>query len=152
MQKIRAALLALDREVGLAHVLANRTLFTDGAAILWDYARKSHDVEIQQLVEPSSGQRVFVDVVRQYLQLITYDSEFWASQVELPAFHPTRVVVDMHRGFGRPILDKHRLAVDDILDRFYYGHDSIPDIAADLALETSEVENVIRAAWRPTAA
>jgi uncharacterized protein (DUF433 family) len=152
MQKIRAALQALDSEVGIAHVLANRTLYTDGASILWDYARKSHDLEIQQLVEPSSGQKVFVDVVRQYLQLITYDSDWWVSQIELPAFQPTRVVVDMRRGFGRPILDKERLAVDDLLDRFYYSHDSIRDIAADLELDPSEVENVIRAAWRPAAA
>jgi len=152
MQKIRAALQALDREVGIAHVLANKTLFTDGASILWDYARRSHDAEIEQLVEPGSGQRVFVDVVRQYLQLITYDADLWASRIELPAFHPTKVVVDMRRGFGRPILDKQRLPIDSVLDRFYYGNETIPDIAADLELDPSEVENVIRAAWRPAAA
>lgn len=152
LRKIRRALEALDREVGIQHVLANRTLYTDGANILWDYARKEHDSDIEQLVEPSSGQKVFVDVVRQYLHLITYDADWWASRIELPAFHPTRVVVDMQRGFGRPILDEHRLAVDDVLDRFYHGHDSIHDIAADLELDPTEVENVIRAAWRPTAA
>src|SRR2546423_10025168 len=91
MQKIRRALDALDREAGIAHVLANKTLYTDGASILWDYARRVHDPDIQQLVEPGSGQRVFVDVVRQYLQLISYDADLWASQIALPAFGPTRV-------------------------------------------------------------
>jgi uncharacterized protein (DUF433 family) len=152
MQKVRAALDALDQEVGVAHVLANRTLYTDGASILWDYARRADDQDIRQLVEPGSGQRVFVDAVRQYLQLITYDSDWWASQIELPAFEPTRVVVDMQRGFGRPILDRQRLAIDDILDRFYDSSDSIGDIASDLELDPGEVENVIRAASRPAAA
>jgi uncharacterized protein (DUF433 family) len=152
MHKVRSALEVLDRTLGIAHVLANKMLYTDGASILCDYARKAHDQEIQSLTEPSSGQTVFVDVVRQYLQLITYDADWWASRIELPAFHPTRVVVDMHRGFGRPILDGQRLAVDDILDRFYYGQDSIHDIATDLELDPNEVENVIRAAWRPAAA
>jgi len=152
MQKVRAALEALGREVGITHVLANKTLYTDGAQILWDYARKAHDDEIQQLVEPTSGQKVFVDVVQQYLDLITYDSDWWASQIELPAFQPTRVVVDLHRGFGRPILDKYRLPIDAILDRFYDSHDQIQEIAADLELDPSEVENVIRGAWRPAAA
>jgi uncharacterized protein (DUF433 family) len=152
MQKVRAALEALGREVGITHVLANKTLYTDGAQILWDYARKAHDDEIEQLVEPASGQKVFVDVVQQYLDLITYDSDWWASQIELPAFQPTRVVVDLHRGFGRPILDKYRVPIDAILDRFYDSHDQIQEIAADLELDPSEVENVIRGASRPAAA
>jgi uncharacterized protein (DUF433 family) len=152
MQKIRQALDALDREVGIAHVLASKTLYTDGASILWDYARRAHDADIQQLVDPASGQKVFVDVVRQYLQLIAYDADLWASQIALPAFGPTRVVVDMRRRFGRPILDRHRVAVDDLLDRVYVGHESIHDIAADLELPASDVENVIRGAWRPAAA
>lgn len=80
MHRVRAALVALNQEIGIPHVLANKTLYTDGASILWDYARQAHDDEIKQLVDPSSGQKVFVDVVRQYLQLITYDSNWWASE------------------------------------------------------------------------
>jgi uncharacterized protein (DUF433 family) len=152
MQKVRAALDALEREVGVAHVLANRTLYTAGASILWDYARKVKDADIEALVEPHTGQKTFVEAVQQYLQLISYDADWWASRIELPGFQPSHVVVDMQRGFGRPILDHHRLPVDAIVERFYFGRDSIPDIAADLELEQSEVENVIRGAWRPAAA
>lgn len=53
---------------------------------------------------------------------------------------------------GRPILDEARLAVDDILERFYYGHDTVRENAADLDIGPDEVESVIRAAWRPAAA
>jgi uncharacterized protein (DUF433 family) len=152
MQKVRAALEALDAEVGIAHVLANKTLYTDGASILWDYAHKANDPEIKALVEPHTGQRTFVEVVRQYLQLITYDANWWASRVELPGFQPSHVVVDMRRGFGRPILDRERLPIDAIVERFYSGRETIPEIAADLELDSGDIENVIRGAWRPAAA
>lgn len=152
MQKVRAALAAIDQEVGLAYVLANKTLYTDGASILWDYARKIDDDDIRQLVEPHAGQTVFVPAVEQYLRLVTYDSKWWASQIELPAFQPTRVVVDLRREYGRPILDKQRLSVATLLERWYISHDTINDIAMDLELDPGEVENVIRAAWRPAAA
>jgi uncharacterized protein (DUF433 family) len=152
MHKIRTALLALDREMGIDNVLANKALYTDGAQILWDYAKARGDTEIRQLVDPGSGQKVFVEVVRRYLQLITYDSDLWAERIELPAYQPTRVVVDMRRGFGRPILEDSRVRVDEIVDRFYSGHDPMQAIANDLELTLTEVENVIRAATRPAAA
>ena len=151
IQKVRAALQAIQREVGLEHALANKTVYTAGASILWDYARKASDEEIAQLVEPNSGQMVYTDAVRQYLELITYDTAWWAAQIQLPAFQPTRVVVDMKRGFGRPILDKQRLSVDSILGRFA-ANERISEIARDLELDPNEVENVIRAVWRPAAA
>src|SRR5690348_5982037 len=43
IQKVRAALDAIQREVALEHALANRTVYTAGASILWDYAHKSGD-------------------------------------------------------------------------------------------------------------
>ena len=151
IQKVRAALDAIQREVALEHALANRTVYTAGASILWDYAHKSGDEEIAQLVEPGTGQTVFTEPVRTYLELISYDPDWWAARIELPAFQPTRVVVDMKRGFGRPILDKQRIPLDGILSRFA-ANERIDDIARDLELDPAEVENVIRAAWRPAAA
>jgi len=151
IQKVRAALDAIRREVALEHALANKTVYTAGASILWDYARRAGDAEIAQLVEPSSGQIVFTEPVSEYLQLIAYDANLWASKIQLPAFQPTRVVVDMKRGFGRPILDKQRLPLDGILSRFA-ASEKISDIARDLELDPTEVENVIRVAWRPAAA
>jgi uncharacterized protein (DUF433 family) len=152
MVKIRAALMALDREMGIANVLANKALYTDGAQVLWDYAKERDDSEIKQLVEPGSGQKVFVEVVRRYLQLITYDSDLWAERIELPAYQPTQVVVDMRRGFGRPILEESRIRIEEIVERFAFGNESIQAIADDLELNLEDVENVIRAATRPAAA
>jgi uncharacterized protein (DUF433 family) len=147
LQKIRAALGALERETKLSNVLANKSLYTAGAEILWEYSRRSGDTEVQQLVEPGTGQRVFVPVVRDYLELITYGSDLWASQLELPAYGASGVVIDLHRGFGRPILDRYRLRVDEITDRFFAG-DSMNSIAEDLEISVDDVENVIRVAGR----
>jgi uncharacterized protein (DUF433 family) len=146
LQKIRAALEALEKEIGLPYVLANRSLYTDGAAVLWEFAQKTGDEEVGDLVEPATGQRVFTHVVLDYLQLIHYDDLDWASLVALPAFRPTEVVVDMERGFGRPILARQRVRVEDVWNRFYYGRDSIDEIVGDLEIERADVENILRAA------
>ncbi|TMD13053.1 MAG: DUF433 domain-containing protein [Chloroflexi bacterium] len=147
MHKIKQVLLALEREVGVHNALANKSLFTAGADILWDFAKSAqdHDLrdEIKQLVEPSRGQTVFVPAVRQYLQHITYDDDLWALSLRLPAFEPLNVVIDMRRNFGRPILDKSRVRVEDIANRFYAG-DTIDSIAADFELDRDEVESIVR--------
>lgn len=38
MQRVRPAVDALARELGLEHALAGRRLYTDGAEVLYDYA------------------------------------------------------------------------------------------------------------------
>jgi hypothetical protein len=43
MQRIRPAIERLDAELGLAHALASRRLYTDGAEVLDDYATSSKD-------------------------------------------------------------------------------------------------------------
>jgi hypothetical protein len=46
LQRIRPAIDALDRELGLRHALASRRLYTDGAEILYDYAQQAgHTLE-----------------------------------------------------------------------------------------------------------
>jgi uncharacterized protein (DUF433 family) len=151
MEKIRAGLDAIEKEIGVRYALANEMVYTDGASILLDYAKRTGDNEIRSLVEPATGQGLFTEAVRQYLKLITYGDDRWAERVYLPGFDKTRVVVDTKRSFGQPILEKHRLRVVDITDRFYYGKDDPPDIAADLEIEEREVWDVIRAT-RGTAA
>ena len=145
--KIRRALDALEKEFGVPNALANKSLYSAGAEILWDAAKASGDKELQEdirhLVEPASGQWVFVEAVRQYLRHITYDETLWAERLRLPAFEPTNVVIDMRRGFGQPILGNSRVRIEDILDRFYAG-DKMDQIAADFELDRSEVEDVVR--------
>jgi uncharacterized protein (DUF433 family) len=152
MDKVRAGLKAIQKEVGVDYALANKMVYTDGASILLAYAKKSGDDEIRALVEPATGQGLFTEAVRQYLTLITYGEDRWAESIELPGFAKTRVVVDTRRNFGQPMLENHRLRVVDITDRFFYGNDDPPEIAADLEIEEREVWDVIRATRRTAAA
>jgi len=43
MQHIRPAIDVLARELGLEYALASRRLYTDGAEVLYDYARHASD-------------------------------------------------------------------------------------------------------------
>ncbi len=79
MQRIRPALTSLEREIGVEHALASRRLFTDGAELLFDYGERQHDTvegrSAQDLVVVRNGQRVFVDVITEYLQRIQYGTD-----------------------------------------------------------------------------
>jgi len=43
MQRVRPAIDVLARELGLEHALASRRLYTDGAEVLYGYARHASD-------------------------------------------------------------------------------------------------------------
>ena len=61
LQRVRPAIERLDVELGLAHALASRRLYTDGAEVLYDYATSGHDEGVAEaardLVVVRNGQR-----------------------------------------------------------------------------------------------
>lgn len=148
MQHIRRSLKALSVGVGLEHALASRRLYTDGAAILYDYAHE-HEEE-RHLAVVVTGQRVFTPVVQQYLKRITYDSTGWASLVVLPITQRELVVADPSRAFGRPIFARGGAPMEEVLNRFRAG-EPLSSVAHDFDLAPEDVEDVIRAAL-PSAA
>jgi uncharacterized protein (DUF433 family) len=151
MQRIRPALERLEDEMGLRHALASDRLYTDGAEILFDYGRQAGEETIAQLFVVRNQQRVFVAVVEQYLRHITYGADHWASRVRLPGYERTPVIVDPKRAFGRPVIQRVRVPVEELVDRWWAG-DSIHVLADDFGLEKMEVEDVIRVATRIPAA
>lgn len=151
MQRIRPALERLQYEIGLRHALASDRLYTDGAEILFDYGRQAGEEKISQLVVVRNQQRVFVPVVEQYLRHITYGPDHWASRVRLPGYEKTPVIVDPKRAFGRPVIQRVRVPVEELVDRWWAG-DSIHVLAEDFGLHEAEVEDVIRVATRIPAA
>lgn len=67
LQRIRPALRRLAEEIGLEHALASRSLFSDGAEVLYDYAMASEHPEVaEQLTVVRTGQRVFVPGITDY--------------------------------------------------------------------------------------
>lgn len=151
LQRIRPALERLDQEMGLQHALASDRLFTDGVEVLFDYGARLHADSIRELVTVRNGQRVFAPIVRDYLRRISYADDHWANQVELPGYQRARVVVNLELAGGRPVLERIRVPVEHVVERWIAG-DSITDLAEGFALGAAEVEDVVRAATRRCAA
>jgi uncharacterized protein (DUF433 family) len=142
LQQIRHALRVLEEQIGLEHALASRSLFTDGAHILFDYAEKEG---LEELAVVITGQRVFSEVVREYLRRITYAEDDYASRLILPVTSKFLIEVDPLRNFGRPRFIRGGAPLAVVLDRFKAG-ESLGEVAADFGLEQTEIEDVIRAA------
>lgn len=151
MQRVRPALEVLGREIGVAHALASKQLYTDGAELLFDYASTSDDGDaLRNLVVVRSGQRVFEDVIEAYLQRIDYGPDGYAKLIRLPAYDVASVVADPRRAFGQPIFEHGGARLDDVLERFWAG-DSIEELADEFGVPPVEVEDVLRAASRRAA-
>jgi uncharacterized protein (DUF433 family) len=150
LQRIRPAVHALSREIGIEHALASQRLYTDGAEVLYDYANQRSDDDLLELVVVRTGQTQFSELVRDYLQRITYADDGWASHVRLPTYGRADVVVDPHVAFGLPVVVRGGARVEDLVDRFLAG-DTISDIADDFDVPLDQVEDVIRVATRTAA-
>ena len=143
MQHIRKALTILKKEIGVEHALASKALYTDGATILYDYA-KQKDHELLTIV--LTGQRVFADVIRDYLKLIEYSrKDQFANRLVLPITSHPVIEIDPKRAFGRPLFMRGGAPMSDVIDRFRAG-ESLRDLVADFDLDSEDVEDVIRAA------
>lgn len=148
MQRIRPALQRISEEIGLEHALGSKSLYSDGAEILYDYAQTGDEgaEDLMGLVVVRSGQRVLTEVVRDYLQQIEWRADGYANLIHLPRYKEigVDVVVDPERGFGQPIVVKNAVRVADILSRVRAG-DETSAVAADYGLEVSELGDLISA-------
>jgi uncharacterized protein (DUF433 family) len=153
LQRVRPALEVLAHEIGIAHALASRALYTDGAELLFDYAQhaSSDDAEAaNELTVVRSGQRVFRDVIAEYLQRIDYAPDGYARLIRLPAYERAEVVVDPTRSFGQPIFAHGAARLSDVLERFWAG-DDIETLVAEFGVPAAEIEDALRAASRRAA-
>lgn len=150
LQRIRPAVEALAKEIGVEHALASKRLYTDGAEVLFDYANKHGEREVMDLVVVRTQQRQFAGVVKDYLRRIHYGGDGWADSVRLPAYGDADVVVDPKVAFGLPLVVHGGARVEDLVDRFQAG-DSVADIAADFGVPSNQVEGVLRLATRMAA-
>jgi len=142
MQHIRKALPLVEERIGLEHALASRRLYTDGAAILYDFAQRQEEGKV--LTAVVTGQRVFTPIVAAYLQRINYARDEWADRLILPITERRLIEVDPRRAFGRPLFVKGGARMEDVVDRFRAG-ERLHSVAKDFDLATEDVEDVIRA-------
>ena len=154
MQRVRPALEALQKEIGVEHALASRRLFSDGAELLYDFGESRRGTDegdrALELVVVRSGQRVFADVIRDYLQRIEYAEDDYAAVISVPAYARADVVADPTRSFGAPIFQRGGVRVEDVLERFWSG-DTLGEVAAEFGVPVDHVEDVVRVASRRAA-
>ena len=154
MQRVRPAIAQLEQEIGVAHALASQKLYTDGAELMFDYAEQHRgSVEgdsAMDLVVVRNGQRVFTDVITDYLRRIHYGDDGYPILIRVPAYSGAEVVVDPHRAFGSPIFKRGGARVDDVLERFWAG-ESIDELTEEFGVPADQLEDVLRAASRRAA-
>lgn len=154
LQRIRPALAHLQQEIGLGHALASRKLYTDGAELLFDYgesrATGAAGAGTKALVVVRNGQRVFADVVEDYLRRIEYGADGYAAMIHLPAYRHAEVVADPARSFGAPIFERGGAKVDDVLQRFWAG-EALDELSAEFGVPVDQLEDVLRVASRRAA-
>lgn len=152
LQRVRPALAVLQRELGIHHALASRRLYTDGAEVLFDYgASSAADAGVVgQLVVVGNGQRMFAEVMANYLQRVDYDpADGYATQIRIPAYGGEVVCVP-RRSFGRAIFVRGGARVADVLGRFQTG-ESLDDLSDEFGVPRADLEDALRAASRRAA-
>lgn len=149
LQRIRPALVQLEKELGVAHALANGKLFTDGAELLYGYAesraRFDDGAAARELVVIRNGQRVFNEVVESYLRRIEFGPDGYARLIRLPGYRVAEVVVDPERGFGQPVFARGGARLEDALALFRAG-EPLDVVADEFGVPQEELEDAVRVA------
>ncbi len=149
LQRIRPALARLDEEFGLVHVLASRRLYTDGAEVLWDYAEDEGDTpearSARQLVVVRNGQRVFSEIVEDYLQQVSFADDGYAQRIRLRRYGQAEVVLDPRFGFGHPTFIHGRARVDNVFGAIRAG-EPIDVVAREYGIPLDELRDAYASA------
>ena len=145
MQRIRRALEVLTQQDELDHALASRQLYSDGAEILYDYARNTDDKQLGLLTIVSSGQRVFHDVISQYLDRISFE-DTWASELILPVTERPLLRVVPEVESGDPLFVHGGAPLSAVRSRFVAG-EPVESIGLDYDVPGDEIEEALSAIW-----
>ena len=151
LQRIRPAIDALRRELGVEHALASRRLYADGAEILYDYAQRADDGGTPELVVVRSSQLVLSErAAAQYLRGVEFAADGYAQVIRLPQYRVAEVIVDAEHAFGRPRFVRGGAAVEDVVGLCLAG-EPVEIVAAEFGLTRAEVEDAVQVATRAAA-
>jgi uncharacterized protein (DUF433 family) len=147
LQRIRPALDLLQQQLGIEHVLASRSLYTDGAELLYDFAEREGDTpearSARELVVVRNGQRVFNEVVESYLRRVEFAGDGWAERIHLRKYGNADVVVDPRRSFGIPIFARGAVRLETVIAAFKAGTD-IDGLTAEYGVPRDVLLSVLR--------
>lgn len=147
LQRIRPALQRLRDELGIEHVLASRSLYTDGAEVLYDFAESQGDTpearSARELVVVRNDQRVFNEIIHSYLRRVDFASDGWAQRIHLPKYGTADVVVDPKRSFGLPIFGRGAVRLATVITAFKAGTD-IDALTDEFGVPRDDLLSVLR--------
>lgn len=73
---------------------------------------------MRELMVVRDGQRVFTEVVGDYLKCISFGFDGFAIASPLPGFRKAELVADIRRSFGQPIFRKGGVRLQDAVSLF----------------------------------
>lgn len=145
MQRIRRALEVLADQGELQHALASRSLFSDGANVLYDYARREGDGQLRLLTVVSSGQVVFHDLISEYLSRIAFGDR-WATEMLVPVTERPLLRVRPTIAGGDPLFVSGGAPLSAVHSRFAAGEPA-ESLAEDYGVPVADINEAIGAIW-----
>lgn len=140
MQRVRHALRVLSEQGELHNALASKKLYTDGAQVLYDYAKESEPV-LRLLTAVQSGQRVFHDVIDEYLKRITFGDE-WATELILPVTDRELLRVRPNVASGDPLFVHGGAPLSAVVSRRKAG-EPVESLAYDYGVPPEDIEEAL---------
>lgn len=139
-QRIRPALEALQEEFGREYVLVAPELATDGVDVLWDFngSKAGHG-----LIVDGTNQHVIREIVADHMQYVAFGSDGYPEQLQLAAWLPSKVVVDMRRAFGQPIFAGTGTRVADVAGMIKAGENA-ETVADEFGISVNDVRTSAR--------
>ncbi|MCY3644566.1 MAG: hypothetical protein F4Z00_16775 [Acidimicrobiaceae bacterium] len=150
MQRIRKALGVLAKQGELEHALASHQLYSDGADVLYDYAQKNHDRQLRLLTVVQTGQRVFHEVIDEYLTRITFGDD-WATELILPVTERRLLRVVPSVAGGDALFVDGGAPLSAVQSRAA-ALEPIESIAADYGTPAQDIREALCAIWPSKAA
>lgn len=123
---IRPALTKLQQEFGREYVLVSPALATDGISVLWDFSRTEAGAG---LIEGRTGQAVMREIVKEYIEYVSFGSDNYPELLKLKPFEPAKVVIDPYRSSGQPVFEGTGTKVANVAAMLKAGED--PAVVAE---------------------
>lgn len=142
LQRIRRAIRVLSEQGELEHALASKKLFSDGAEILYDYARTAGEPTLRLLTVVASRQRVFHEVISDYLRRITFNDDMWAVSLILPVTSGAVLEVRPNVASGEPLFIHGGAPLSAVVSRSRAG-EPLTSIAEDFEVPEEDIAEAL---------
>ena len=152
LQRIRRALEVLAQQGELQHALASQQMYSDGANVLYSYADQHKDQQLRllTLTVVQTGQRVFHEVIDEYLKRITFGDE-WATELILPVTKRPLLRVMPNVAAGDALFVHGGAPLSAVQSRAAAG-EPLKSIAADYGTPVEDIREALCAIWPTKAA